>query len=288
VKGWKVFIVILAPAALAPAMRGANPQDANGIVSRSVEHTEADWNAAPQYTFREHDDITKGGRREVRDYQVIMLEGSPYDKLIAKDGKPLNSAEGAEAEEKLKRETQRRRSESPQARAKRIAQYNRERHQDHALLREMIASFVYRLAGTESMNGRTCFRIDASPKPGYVPKSRETKVLTGMRGTLWIDTSDYQWVKVAAEVFRPVAFGLFVAHVEPGTEFVLEQAPEGGGLWLPSHFLTKVNAKVLVWTHNSVDDETYSHYEKIPAANGTPTVDGLTQHGSRPPRAVEK
>jgi hypothetical protein len=35
-----------------------------------------------------------------------------------------------------------------------------------------------------------------------VPKSRETKVLTGMQGTMWIDTKTYQWVKVTASVFR--------------------------------------------------------------------------------------
>ena len=49
-----------------------------------------------------------------------------------------------------------------------------------------------------------------------------------MRGKMWIDTRQYQWVKVHAEVFRPVAFGLFIAHVEPGTEFTLEESPIGG------------------------------------------------------------
>jgi hypothetical protein len=37
---------------------------------------------------------------------------------------------------------------------------------------------------------------------GYVPKSREAKVLTGMHGTMWNDTKSYQWVKVTASVFR--------------------------------------------------------------------------------------
>jgi hypothetical protein len=78
--------------------------------------------------------------------------------------------------------------------------------------------FQFRLVGQESVNGRNCYVIAATPKTGYQPSNRETKVLTGMRGTMWFDTSQFQWVKVYAEVFRPVAFGVFIADVKPGTE----------------------------------------------------------------------
>ncbi|HLY20412.1 MAG TPA: hypothetical protein VKR61_24465 [Bryobacteraceae bacterium] len=83
-----------------------------------------------------------------------------------------------------------------------------------------------------------------------------------MRGKMWIDEQQYQWVKVQAEVFRPVTFGLFVAQVEPGTEFALEQKPVAPNLWLPSHFSMQVKARVLrYWSHNSADDETYWDYK---------------------------
>jgi hypothetical protein len=78
-----------------------------------------------------------------------------------------------------------------------------------------------------------------------------------MRGTLWVDTQAYRWVKVHAEVFRPVAFGLFFARVQPGTEFSLEEKPVTESLWLPSHFSMAVNAKVLFLSRRSTDDETY-------------------------------
>jgi hypothetical protein len=67
---------------------------------------------------------------------------------------------------------------------------------------------------------------------------------------------------VTAAVFRPVAFGLFLAHVQPGTEFTLEEAPVEGDLWLPAHFQVKVDAKVLLWSRRSVDNETYSDYRR--------------------------
>ena len=81
---------------------------------------------------------------------------------------------------------------------------------------EMAKAFDFKLAGEDTINGRRCFVLDATPKAGYRPPNRETKVLTGMRGTMWVDTRAYRWVKVHAEVFRPVTFGLFFARVRQG------------------------------------------------------------------------
>jgi hypothetical protein len=36
-----------------------------------------------------------------------------------------------------------------------------------------------------------------------------------MKGKLWVDREQYQWVKVEAEVIKPVNFGYFIAKVAP-------------------------------------------------------------------------
>ena len=46
-----------------------------------------------------------------------------------------------------------------------------------------------------------------------------------MEGTLWIDRDTFQWVKVEAQVTRPVKIVGFLAEVEPGTHFELEKKP---------------------------------------------------------------
>ena len=127
---------------------------------------------------------------------------------------------------------------------------------------EMSKAFNFSLAGQETIDGRRCFVLIATPKPGYQPLNRETQVLTGMKGKMWVDTEQYQWVKVNAQVFRPVTFGLFFASVKPGTEFVLQQKPVAGNLWLPSHFQMTLNARVVFSSRHSVDDETYTDYHR--------------------------
>lgn len=240
----------------------AAANQAQDIVARSVRNTNADWSAAPRYNFTERDVVTKKGRRSVMTYQVLMLRGSPYKKLIAVNDEALPAARAAGEERKLQQEIARRQHETPSAKRRRIDEYQRERRQDHELMGEMVQGFEFKLDGEETVDGRRCFVLDATPRPGYQPKSRETKALKGMRGKMWIDEQQYQWVKVHAEVFRPVAFGLFIAHVEPGTEFTLQQKPVDGNIWLPSHFATRVNAQILIFSRRSTDDETYSQYRQ--------------------------
>ena len=233
---------------------------ADEIVRRSVAGTLADWAASPHYSFTEKDVTGSGGSLTTKTYRVMMIAGSPYNKLIAMNGEPLSPKQAAEQDRKLQAEIERRNHETSREREKRVSAYENERRQDHALLREMANAFTYRLDGEETVNGRKCYVLDAEPKPGYRPPDRDTKVLTGMRGKMWVDEQQFRWAKVHAEVFRPVTYGLFIARVRPGTEFSLEERPLPSGIWLPSHFSVKVRARILILSRNSTDDETYTNY----------------------------
>jgi hypothetical protein len=231
------------------------------IVKRSVAASEFDWKEAPRYSYIERDVKTKSGSRSVRTYEVLMIEGSPYNRLTAVDDVPLSAQRRTEELDKLQQEIARRRRESSSSRQKRLDGYERERQQDHALMREMVNAFDFKLLGKDNLDGHEVYVLEATPRPDYQPKSRETKVLTGMKGKLWIDTKDCQWVKVEAEVFKPVPFGLFIAKVHPGTSFLLEQAPVADKLWLPKHFSMSVRSSILWWQRISVEDETYKDYK---------------------------
>jgi len=257
-------------------LSAATLPNVDDIIRRSVANTQADWNDAPKYDFTERDVITRNAKTEKKTYRVMMIDGSPYNRLVATNGEPLAAPQADIEERKLQREIANRQRETASQRQRRIARYSRERRQDNELLQQMIKAMDFKLAGEENVDGRRCFVLEGTPKPGYQPISRDTEVLKGMRGKLWIDEQSYQWVKVTAEVFRPVTFGLFIAQVQPGTEFALEQEPVigNGNLWLPSHFSMRVSAKILrYWSRNYTDDETYSAYstasaEKLPGGRG--------------------
>ena len=244
----------------------SQPPDASEIVQRSVQKIQADWQQAPLYAYVERDvERKRHAAPTVKSYEVLMIDGSQYNRLVAVNDRPLSAGERAEEENKLKAEILKRDSESERERRKRVAKYLKEREQDHAMVKEMADAFDFQLAGEENVAGHDCWVLDAEPKPGYQPRSRETKVLSGMKGKLWVDKKQFQWVKVEAEVMRPVSLYGFFAKVSPGTRFVLEQEPIAGNLWLPAHFSVKVNASALGFINeNSSDDETFHDYKPMP------------------------
>jgi hypothetical protein len=246
----------------------ASPPSPEEIIQRSIEVNEANWKEAPGYSFVERDVETKhGSGKTIKTYEVLMIDGSPYNKVTAINDRPLSAGEKALEEEKLQQEIQKRQHESSRERARRMAKYLKERNQDHAMMKEMAEAFHYTLAGEDKINGHDVWLLEATPKPGYQPRSREAKVLTGMKGRLWIDKASYQWAKVDAQVFRAVSFYGFFAKVGPGTRFVLEQEPVTRDLWLPRYFSMKVNASALGFINeNSAEEDTYRDYRPTPKA----------------------
>jgi hypothetical protein len=254
-------------AAVSMAMAAFAQPDVPTIIKRSVEVSNADWEGAPQYDHFERDRQPDGGTKT---YEVMMILGSDYQRLVAVNGKPLTPEEQAGEQQKLEQAIAQRQSESEEQRAQRIAKYEKDRKRDHLLMEQLTVAFDFKLLGEQKLGPYDVYVLRATPRPGYQPPNTETKVLTGMRGKLWIDKQTYQWVKVEAEVVHPVSIVGFLAQVQPGTRFELEKMPVDNGIWLPKHFSMKARAKILFFfSHNTQDDETYFDYHRAPHSKAT-------------------
>jgi hypothetical protein len=248
-----LLLAVLSSASLAQ-------QDADTIIQRSVAANEADWKAAHEYDYVERDRQKGGGTKTSEE---LMILGSPYERLVEVNGKPLPPEQQRREQRELETALVERRKESQQQRGKRIAKYETERESDHLLMEQLTKALDFKLMGEQKLGPYEVYVLKATPRPGYEPPNNEAKVLTGMEGKLWIDERTFQWVKVEATVIRPVSIEGFLAEVEPGTHFELEKAPVADGIWLPKHFAMKSQAKVLfLFTRKSQADETYSDYHK--------------------------
>ncbi|HVW09405.1 MAG TPA: hypothetical protein VHC90_12525 [Bryobacteraceae bacterium] len=254
-----IFLLTFVPVA---ASSPPNTPDPAVIIQRSVEALHRDWQAAPQFVHIERDLEGNGWKT----YQVLMIEGSPYQKLIAVNGKPLSPEDANDEEQKLRHTVAERCGESPAERQKRISDYEAGEKRDHAMIAELTRAFTFRVTGQQRIDGHQTWVLSATPKPGYQPPSLETKALTGMDGKLWIDTATFEWVRVQAHVIRPVSIGGFLATVEPGTIFRLVRAPVSKGVWAPAHFSERANARILgIIGHSTHSDETYTDYQNVSA-----------------------
>ena len=255
----------------------ANAPSAAAIIKKSVSTNTADWNARPEYAYCEHDRKTKidaAGHAKVeqsRAYEVTMIEGSPYYRLIAMENEPLTQTQQQQEQIKLNREIRHRQKEPPSERQARLSKYQGERTEEHLLMQQMVEAFDFKLAGQEQINGFDCYVFDAAPKLDYRPPAEKARVLTGMQGRLWVEKTGFHWAKVQAHVMSPVEFGLFIAKVKPGTSFELEQAPVGN-VWLPKHFVENLNASVLgLYGMRSKEEEEYSGYHRMLLSASTST-----------------
>lgn len=76
-------------------------------------------------------------------------------------------------------------------------------------------------------------------------------MLTGLKGKLWIDESSFRWVKVEAEAVKPVSIVGFLARMEAGTQFELQERPINAEIWLPCLFTMQARAKILLLVNKS-------------------------------------
>lgn len=232
---WATLLAFVAFAA--PAL--AAESDPREIVRRSVSRDESHWARLKDFTFEERVEIRRlDGKgvvngREAKTYDVVILEGSPYKRLIRKDDQPLSPEEAAKEQKKFDRELAARLRESPREREKRMRDFEKQRGQNREFAREVPEAYNFRLVGEESIQNHQVWVIDAEPKPGYEPRAKRADILKKVRGRIWIDQEDFQWVKAEAEVIDTVSFGLFLVRVQRGARFVFAQRQEKG-MWVPS------------------------------------------------------
>jgi len=192
----------------------------------------------------------------------MVLGGRPYGKLVERDDKPLPAKEARKEQEKADKETAKRQHESASDKAKE----DQDRAQERRYLREIPEVYTLTLQGTEQIGGRPVWVIGAQPKPGYKPKMKRAEILTHLRGKIWVDQADYQWVKAEVEVIDPISFGLGLVKLAPGAVLNFEQVRVNDEVWLPSLIRVRADARLVYLRKLREELEvTYRNYQKFQA-----------------------
>ncbi len=245
-------------------------QDPREIVRRSVQLMDYNLAIARNYTFlersetRELDSDAHVKTRKITLYDVTLLEGSPYRRLVGKDDHPLSSDEDRIEQKKLADSIAQRQKETPAERARRIADWERKRQREREPLDEVPDAFNFRIAGEAQIDGRDAWIIEGTPRPGYHARSSMAKLFPKFRGKLWIDKADYQWVKTEAEVTDTLSWGLFVARLSKGARLDIQMTRINDEVWLPKRIEAKASARLaLVKKYNIETDTSFSNYRKF-------------------------
>ena len=154
--------------------------------------------------------------------------------------------------------------ESPEQRARREAEYEKQREKDREFLREVPDLFDFKLLGDDKIDGHDVWVISATPKPGYKPKHSDAKPLLKVRAKMWIDKAEYQWVRVEGETTATISFGLFIARLDPGAKLVFEQTRVNDQVWLPKREVISGAGRLgLVKKLAGEQETTWNNYRKF-------------------------
>jgi len=254
------------------AAAAAQQPEARDIMRRSVDANDQNWKIARNYTFLERSEerqLDSAGRvksKQVKTYDVTLLEGSPYRRLVERDDHPLASEEQQKEKEKLERSIAERSRETPAARERRIAEYEKRRERERELMREVADAFDFRVAASDHVDGREVWVIEATPRPGYQPRNWNMKFLPHVRGKLWIDKLSLQWAKLEAEVIDPVSWGLFLLRLERGARIGFEQTRVNDEVWLPKRVVVSASARIgFIKKLRIEQDVAYKNFRKFQA-----------------------
>jgi hypothetical protein len=233
--------ILAAGAALA-----VHGQSAVDIIKRSIDRDFDNFEHQKNYTYQEREQDrefdAKGAvtKTETETDEILILGGRPYEKLIAKNDKPLSEKDARKEQEKMDRELTRRRNLTDAEKAK----AEKRRAENRKFLRQLPEAFTFRLEGEESISGKPAWVIDAEPKPGFKPASMQAKLLSKVRGKIWVDKGEYQWVKAEGEVLDTISLGLALFRLAPGGKIQFEQTRVNDEVWLPAHILIRADARV--------------------------------------------
>jgi len=248
----------------------AQTPDAHAIVERSLTAGDENWKIARNYTFLERTEerrLDSAGHvksKEVKTYDITLLEGSPYERLVERDDHPLAPAEEKKEQEKLEKSIAARMKESPAERQRRIADFEKRRKREQEAMREIGDAFDFKIAGQERVDGREVWILDATPRRGYHPRSRDAKILPHVRGRLWIDQQTYNWVKLDAEVIDPVTWGLFLVRLDKGAHVRIDETRVNDEVWLPRWISITASARIGLFKQLRVQQETtYRNFRKF-------------------------
>lgn len=252
------------------AFASAQTPEPLDIVRRSLEQDRTNFERARDYTFVERSEFRRFSgkgrltKTESETFDVLILGGRPYKKLIAKDDRPLSAKEAEKAAREFEKELRKRRGETERERRALLEKDERRRRESREFLAEIPRAFTFRMAGVESIDGLPVWVIDAEPRADFKPSAKRANLLPKFRGRIWIAQNDLQWVRVEAETVDTVSFGLFLARLGPGARLTFEQHRVNDEIWLPSRATTRLSARVaLLKTFNAEVDVAWRDYRKF-------------------------
>jgi hypothetical protein len=208
---------------------------AEAIVQRAADRQKAQDEKGWTYTFKEEKEnyrAEKNGELKLESteaFEIVMLEGETYRKLVLVDGRPLDAKRQRQVQEEMERERTKRKQRS----LRRIR-----RSVNIGGLPQVLRLFDVKVAGEETVRGRAAWKVEAEPKPGLKPANPDDRNAMNTRRVYWFDQESGAELKARHDYVRETN------GFQPGTQIEMEFAPVGEA-WLMDRLVFRFDLKAM-------------------------------------------
>lgn len=244
--------------------------DPTEIMRRAVEIDRRTLELARNYTCQHREvlkHLDKHGNvksTEVKTYDISFYYGEDYSRLIMVDDKPLSEKQQKKEDEKLEKFLAKYRKESEEDRQKRRDKEKKEREEARKYRGDVVNAFDFRIVAEEELEGADTWVIEATPRQDFKPTQPHADILKKIKGKVWIDKKEYNWVRVEAEAIDTISFGLFLFRIHPGSRFNFQQLHLNNEVWLMRQFYINGGARIALLKNEAIEQEdTFSNYRKF-------------------------
>ncbi len=193
-------------------------------------------------------------------YENVFVEGLPYRRMVAQNGKPLTGKAAAKEEQRYEKAVEERKHMTLDQKR---GFFHLTLHSDMPLCC-LATLFDNRITGEQLVDGRETLVVESTPKPGAKPDAAEMTALN-WRETTWIDVQDDMPVRTIAVALKDMKLLRKGFTFRLDWERVLPPPDERNGqpAWLEKHFSGQGWSKILLMNRRVDTEETYSDYKKF-------------------------
>ena len=231
--------------------RAAADDDGRALVVRALER--ATWNEEQNFEARYRSLMTREVRRfdggghveeeDLGDYEVIPIDGAPFERRLTINGRALTEEEQAgerKREAEFREELRRRRAGTDDA---------EEEDDDDEIVfnEELIGRFVLTVEAEEPLRGRPSYRISFRPRHGRLPiRRRIDYALNKARGQVWVDKETFEAARVEFELIDKVRLWWGVLGTISHARGSFDRGPVLGDIWAQLQFETYTDIRAFL------------------------------------------
>jgi hypothetical protein len=257
----RLLTLILVPVAIFAAKPAKIGSDAGPteIFREAVKNYQKDKLATLKYDYTATDD--NKGKGEIEVSRVTTLDGTPYERLMSKNGQPLSPDAEKKELEKYQKAQRQRNGETKADRQRRVRKFKEEAR----FLEEAPDAFDFKMLPAATIEGRDAYVLQCTPKPDFKPRDNEGLIFTKVQAKIWIDKQDLRIIKAEADVVDTAPVGWIVARIAKGSRVVFEQMRLPDGTWVLKTLGVDGHAKILL-VDNKKWNETVTYSDYRPAS----------------------